>query len=112
MTPWASGPIGLVSGFRRRRCKPRKNRVRWTHLIEVIGFFLELFRLGGGDDTILLRDETIIRFDAELRKPRMVINVPTKRRATPTGKPETVTCRASALSSPSPSSWSCPRWLV
>ena len=40
----------------------------------------------GRDETILLRDETIIRFEAELRKRRMVINTPTKRRIAPTGK--------------------------
>ena len=40
----------------------------------------------GRNETILLRDETIIRFEAELRKRRMVINTPTKRRIAPTGK--------------------------
>ena len=38
------------------------------------------------NETILLRDETIIRFEAELRKRRMVINTPTKRRIAPAGK--------------------------
>jgi hypothetical protein len=37
-----------------------------------------------GDETILLRDETIFRFCADVRKRRLVINLSTKRRATPT----------------------------
>ena len=36
--------------------------------------FAGLFRLADGDETILAQRETIFGFDAELRKPQMVIN--------------------------------------
>jgi len=42
-----------------------------------------MFREARGDETILLRDETIFAFGAELRKRRMVINELTQRRTAP-----------------------------
>jgi hypothetical protein len=46
-----------------------------------------LFRRARGDETILPGDETISRFGADIRKPRVVINLATKRRAATAAKP-------------------------
>jgi hypothetical protein len=42
---------------------------------------------GRGGETILPGDETILRFGADIRKRRMVINWATRRRAAPAAKP-------------------------
>jgi hypothetical protein len=46
-----------------------------------------LFHRLRGDETILLPDETISRFGADIRKRPMVINLATKRRTSPATKP-------------------------
>jgi hypothetical protein len=46
-----------------------------------------LFRRVRGDETILLSDETISGFGADIRKRRMVINPATRRRTAPATKP-------------------------
>jgi hypothetical protein len=42
---------------------------------------------GRGDETIPTGDETILHFGADIRKRRMVINWPTRRRAAPAAEP-------------------------
>jgi hypothetical protein len=49
--------------------------------------FRRLFHSGRGDETILMGDETISCFAADIRKQRMVINPATERRAAPAAKP-------------------------
>jgi hypothetical protein len=46
-----------------------------------------LFHPASGDETILVSDETISRFGADIRKQRMVITPATERRTTPAAKP-------------------------
>jgi hypothetical protein len=46
-----------------------------------------LFRRVRGDETILLSDETISGFGADIRKRPMVINLATKRRTAPAARP-------------------------
>lgn len=52
-------------------------------MAQIIEFFPEIVSSGPSDETILLPDETISRFSADIRKQRMVIKPTTKRRATP-----------------------------
>src|SRR6266852_769267 len=80
-------------------------------MAQIIELFPEIVSSGPSDETILLPDETISRFSADIRKQRMVIKPTTSRRATPAPKPETVKCGPSASSWPSPSCWP-PRWPV
>jgi hypothetical protein len=49
--------------------------------------FRRLFHPTHGDETILVGDETISRFGADMRKQPMVINPATERRTTPAAKP-------------------------
>jgi hypothetical protein len=52
-------------------------------VVEIIGVFVIVFRSVPAHETILLSDETISRFRADIRKHRMVITPATKRRAAP-----------------------------
>lgn len=61
-------------------------------IVEIIEFFLKIVSLDGRDETILLPDEAIFEFDAELRKPRVATNTPTKTAGGAGQKPETVKC--------------------
>jgi hypothetical protein len=60
--------------------------VGWPHMPKIIELFPEIISSRPSDETILLRDETISCFGADIRKQRMVIKPPTKRRATPAPK--------------------------
>jgi hypothetical protein len=53
------------------------------HMAQIIELFPEIVSSWPGDETILLPDETISCFGADIRKPRMVIKPPAKRRVTP-----------------------------
>ena len=57
--------------------------VRWRHMVKIIELFPEIVSSRPGDETILVRDETISCFGADIWKQRMVIKPTTKRRATP-----------------------------
>src|SRR5438874_7892952 len=57
--------------------------VRWRHMAQIIELFPEIVSSRPSDETILMRDETISCFGADIWKQRMVIKPTTKRRATP-----------------------------
>jgi len=57
--------------------------VRLRHMAQIIELFPEIVSSPPGDETILLPDETISCFGADVRKPQTVIKPPTKRRVTP-----------------------------
>jgi hypothetical protein len=52
-------------------------------MAQIIELFPEIVSSPPGDETIFLPDETIYCFGADVRKPPMVIKLPTKRRVTP-----------------------------
>jgi hypothetical protein len=54
-----------------------------TYPIEITAFFTNVSS-APREEIILPRDETIFCFSADVRKRRLVIRLPTKRRATPT----------------------------
>src|SRR2546430_17335288 len=55
----------------------------WRHMAKIIELFPEIVSSRPSDETILVRDETISCFGADIWKQRMVIKPTTKRRATP-----------------------------
>src|SRR5256886_17428102 len=88
MNAWSIGRQGLAGrGFRfASRSMFGTSAVRWRHMAQIIELFLEIVSSRLSDETILVRDETISCFGADIWKQRMVIKPTTKWRATPAPK--------------------------
>ena len=101
-----SGPNGRFSGF---------SLILSTEGVaaEFIEFFRLLFRPKGPTKQFPRATKPFSVFGADVRKQPTVIRFPTRRQALPaTDNRRQVRCGPPASSSPSPSSWLVPRWLV
>ena len=83
-----------------------------SHFIEIIGFLSPMFRPRQADETIHPCNETIFRFWRRYPETAVGYHSANETAGTPAPKPETVRCGLPASSSPSPSFWLVPRWLV
>jgi hypothetical protein len=68
------------------------NGLQWIELFEIIDVFAIMFRSVAAHETILLSDETISGFRADIRKQGMVITAATNGGQRRNPHPETVKC--------------------